>query len=353
MSGNIFGKVFQVATFGESHGAAVGAVIDGMCAGIDLDAADIQKELDRRRPGQSKVTTARNEADQVEIISGIFEGKTTGTPIALLVRNSDQHSKDYSNIKDIFRPGHADYTYFVKYGIRDYRGGGRSSGRETVGRVAAGAVAKKLLERFGISTVAFTQAVGRVQGSGFDADFIEKNIVRAADPEQSENMIKEICNAAENKDSIGGVVECRIYNVPAGLGNPCFDKLDAELAKAMMSIGGIKGVEIGDGFEAARKKGSENNDAMRENGFVSNHAGGITGGISNGNTIIIRCAVKPTPSIAQIQQTVNLENKNTDIEIHGRHDPCLVPRIVPVVEAMCAMVIADMLRISGLAPDRI
>ncbi len=353
MSGNIFGRIFQVATFGESHGAAVGAVVDGMSAGIELNAADIQRELDRRRPGQSKVATARNEADQVEILSGVFEGKTTGTPIALLVRNQDQHSKDYSNIKDVFRPGHADYTYFVKYGIRDYRGGGRSSGRETVGRVAAGAVAKKLLDHFGISVTAFAQAVGDVQGKDFNADFIEQNIVRAADPAQSENMIKAILDAAEAHDSIGGVVECRIDNVPAGLGNPCFDKLDAELAKAVMSIGGVKGVEIGDGFETARRRGSENNDAMRHDGFVSNHGGGITGGISNGNTVIIRCAVKPTPSISQAQQTVNIDNQDVDIEIHGRHDPCLVPRIVPVVEAMCALVIADMLRIAGIAGDKI
>ncbi len=353
MSGNIFGKIFQVAAFGESHGVAVGAVVDGMVAGIELSESDIQIELDRRRPGQSKVTTARNEADKVEILSGIFEGKTTGTPIALIVRNSDQHSSDYSNIKDIFRPGHADYTYWMKYGIRDYRGGGRSSGRETIGRVAAGAVAKKLLEHFGISVVAFAKSVGNVSGEKFDVDFIEKNPVRAADPDQASAMEKEILNAAESHDSIGGVVECRIYNVPAGLGNPCFDKLDAELVKALMSVGGVKGVEIGDGFEVACRKASENNDAMRSDGFVSNHAGGIVGGISNGNTIIIRCAVKPTPSISQIQQSVNLNNENTDVAIRGRHDPCLVPRIVPVAEAMCALVIADFLRISGIAGDRI
>lgn len=353
MSGNIFGKLFQVVTFGESHGPAVGAVVDGMTAGIEICEEDIQKELDRRRPGQSKVATARNEGDKVEILSGVFEGKTTGTPVAFLVRNSDQHSSDYSNIKDVFRPGHADYTYFSKYGIRDYRGGGRSSGRETVGRVAAGALAKKLLAHFGISVIGFAKSVGDVKGEAFDADFIEKNIVRAADPVQAENMEKAILDAAKKHDSIGGVVECRIYNLPAGLGNPCFDKLDAELAKAMMSIGGVKGVEIGDGFEAASKLGSENNDAMRSAGFLSNHAGGIAGGISNGNTVIVRCAVKPTPSIGILQQTVNIDNENTDIEIHGRHDPCLVPRIVPVAEAMCALVIADMLRIAGLAGDKI
>ena len=353
MSGNIFGKLFQVVTFGESHGPAIGAVVDGMTAGIDICEEDIQKELDRRRPGQSKVATARNEGDKVEILSGVFEGKTTGTPVAFLVRNSDQHSSDYSNIKDVFRPGHADYTYFSKYGIRDYRGGGRSSGRETVGRVAAGALAKKFLEHFGISVVGFAKSVGNVTGEVFDADFIEKNIVRAADPAQAENMERAILDAAKNHNSIGGVVECRIYNLPASLGNPCFDKLDAELAKALMSIGGVKGVEIGDGFEVAAKLGSENNDAMRSSGFVSNSAGGILGGISNGNTVIVRCAVKPTPSIAVPQQTVNINNENTDIEIHGRHDPCLVPRIVPVAEAMCALVIADMLRISGLAGDKV
>lgn len=353
MSGNTFGKLFQVMTFGESHGPAVGAVVDGMVAGIEISEADIQKELDRRRPGQSKVTTARNESDQVEILSGIFNGKTTGTPIALLVRNSDHHSKDYSDIKDIFRPGHADYTYFSKYGIRDYRGGGRSSGRETIGRVAAGALAKKLLSHFGISVIAFAESVGNVHGTDFDADFIEKNIVRAADPAQAENMEKAIIDAAKAHDSIGGVVECRICGLPAGLGNPCFGKLDAELAKAFMSIGGVKGVEIGDGFDVASKLGSENNDAMNENGFVSNHAGGILGGISNGNTVIVRCAVKPTPSIARKQHTVNIDNENTDIEIHGRHDPCLVPRVVVVAEAMAALVVADMLRLSGLAEDKI
>lgn len=353
MSGNIFGKIFQVATFGESHGPALGAVIDGMPAGIEICEADIQKELDRRRPGQSKVTTARNEGDKVEILSGVFEGKTTGTPIALLVRNKDQHSSDYSNIKDIFRPGHADYTYFEKYGIRDYRGGGRSSGRETVGRVAAGAVAKKLLAHYGISIIGFTKSIGHVKGETFNADFIEKNIVRAADPAQAQNMEKAILDAAAQHDSIGGVAECRIFNLPVGLGNPCFDKLDAELAKAMMSVGGVKGVEIGDGFEAAAKYGSENNDFMRTEGFLSNHAGGIAGGISNGNTVIVRCAVKPTPSISQIQKSINIRNENTDVEIHGRHDPCLVPRIVPVAEAMCALVIADMLRISGIAKDKI
>ena len=353
MSGNIFGKVFQVATFGESHGVGLGAVVDGMPSGIEICESDIQKELDRRRPGQSKVTTARNEGDKVEILSGVFEGKTTGTPIALLIRNADQHSKDYSNIKDIFRPGHADYTYFSKYGIRDYRGGGRSSGRETVGRVAAGALAKKMLEHFGISVIGFTKSVGKVRGEKFDPGFIEQNIVRAADPAQAENMQKEITDAAAMHDSVGGVVECRIYNLPAGLGNPCFDKLDAELAKAMMSVGGVKGVEIGDGFEVVSRRGSENNDAMRDSGFVTNHAGGILGGISNGNTVIIRAAVKPTPSISQLQHSVDLNNQNTDVEIHGRHDPCLVPRIVPVAEAMCALVIADFLRLSGVAKDKI
>ena len=353
MSGNIFGKVFQVATFGESHGVGLGAVVDGMPSGIEICESDIQKELDRRRPGQSKVTTARNESDQVEILSGVFEGKTTGTPIALLVRNKDQHSKDYSNIKDIFRPGHADYTYFAKYGIRDYRGGGRSSGRETIGRVAAGALAKKLLEHCGISIVGFAKAVGSVSGEKFEADFIEKNIVRAADPDKADCMIQEIMQATENHDSIGGVVECRIFNVPAGLGNPCFDKLDAELAKALMSIGGVKGVEIGDGFEAAAKQGSENNDNMSSEGFLSNHAGGILGGISNGNTIIVRCAVKPTPSISKVQKSVDLNNNEIDVEIHGRHDPCLVPRIVPVAEAMCALVIADFLRVSGRVGEKV
>ena len=353
MAGNTFGQIFKVTTCGESHGLALAAIVDGCPPGLEISEADIQPDLDRRRPGTSKFTTMRNEADKVKIISGVFEGKTTGTSIGLVIENTDQRSGDYSAISQMFRPGHADYTYFAKYGIRDYRGGGRSSGRETIGRVAAGALAKKLLEHCGISIVGFAKAVGSVSGEKFEADFIEKNIVRAADPDKADCMIQEIMQATENHDSIGGVVECRIFNAPAGLGNPCFDKLDAELAKALMSIGGVKGVEIGDGFEAAAKQGSENNDNMSSEGFLSNHAGGILGGISNGNTIIVRCAVKPTPSISKVQKSVDLNNNEIDVEIHGRHDPCLVPRIVPVAEAMCALVIADFLRVSGRVGEKV
>ncbi|MBR2365215.1 MAG: chorismate synthase [Lentisphaeria bacterium] len=344
MMNSSFGTLFTVTTFGESHGKALGAVIDGVPAGIAIQEDFIQKELDRRKPGQSSVSTARKEADRCEILSGVFEGISTGTPIAILLRNSDQHSSDYSNIADIFRPGHADYTFHKKYGIRDYRGGGRSSGRETAARVAAGAVAKLFLKEQGITIRACTCQIGKIKAAPpYNWEEVEKNIVRTADASAAEDMILAVKNAAANKDSIGGAVYGEILNVPPGLGEAVFDKLDALLAHAFMSIGGIKAVEIGDGFAVAEKNGSENNDQMDAEGFKSNHAGGILGGMSNGNTITFRLAVKPTPSIAALQKSINISGEEVDVEIHGRHDPCLVPRIVPVVEAMAAIVIADLL----------
>ncbi|MBE6368581.1 MAG: chorismate synthase [Lentisphaerae bacterium] len=343
MSGNTFGSIFKITTFGESHGPALGVTLDGVPAGIELTAEDIQKELDRRKPGQSILTTQRQEADAVEILSGVFENTTTGTPLALLIRNTDQRSRDYGNLAEIFRPGHADYSFFAKYGIRDYRGGGRSSGRETAARVAAGAVAKKLLAKENIMIRACTSAIGGIKAEQFDWDFVEKNPVRTADPEKAEAMAAAIDQARMSLDSIGGMIECRIANVPAGWGEPVFDKLDALLAHAMLSLGAIKGIEFGDGFAAAQVRGSQNNDSPTPEGWGSNHAGGILGGISNGAEIVFKLAVKPTPSIAQEQTTVDKHNQVVKCAIHGRHDPCLCPRMVPVVEAMAAIVLADMM----------
>ena len=346
MAGNTFGDLFKITTFGESHGPAIGVVIDGVPPRIELNESDIQKELDRRRPGQSKVTTPRNEADQVEILSGVFEGQTTGVSLALLIRNQNQQSKDYSNIKDVFRPGHADYSFWQKYGIRDYRGGGRSSGRETAARVAAGAVAKKVLDQLGIRIVGYTVQVGSIRGKTVDLESIESNIVRAADPERVADMIALIESAKAAGDSVGGIVECQILGAPGGLGDPVFDKLDALLAHAMLSIGTIKGIEFGSGFAAVEMFGSQSNDVFYTNtdGKVAtqtNHAGGILGGISTGQPIVFRVAVKPPSSITKAQQTVNIHGKTVDIEVKGRHDPCICPRVVPVVEAMTAIVMLD------------
>ena len=341
---NSFGSVFRVTTFGESHGAALGVIVDGVPAGIPIDPDFIQQELDRRKPGQSAVSTARKESDSGEILSGVFQGLSTGTPIAILLRNADHHSTDYSNIAEIFRLGHADYTYLQKYGIRDYRGGGRSSGRETAARVAAGAIAKLLLKEYGITVRACTCQIGKVKaGLPYHWEHVENNIVRSPDADTAEKMISAIKEAQAKKDSIGGAVYGEILGLPPGLGEPVFDKLDAMLAHGLMSIGGVKGIEIGDGFDAAEKLGSENNDPMDQHGFSSNHAGGILGGISNGNTVTFRLAVKPTPSIAAIQKSVNIHGEEVQLEISGRHDPCLVPRIVPVVESMAAIVTADLL----------
>lgn len=347
MAGSIFGKNFTVTTFGESHGAAIGAVIDGCPAGMHLSEEDIQKYLDRRKPGQSEFTTKRNEADRVEILSGVFEGKTEGTPIALLIRNNDQHSRDYSDLRDKFRPGHADYGFFEKYGLRDYRGGGRSSGRETAARVAAGAVALKMLDEFGIEVHAYTRAIGPVEISSVDFDECGINSLYMPDHDAFQKASEYLKECIKNKDSAGGVIECIATGVPAGLGDPVFDKLDARLAYAIMSIGAIKGFEIGDGCRAALSKGSENNDAFfMENGRVhkkTNHSGGILGGISDGSDIILRAYVKPTPSIAQEQSTVTDADDDTTIEIKGRHDPVIVPRAVVVVECMTGLVLADAL----------
>ena len=344
MSGNSFGTLFKITTFGESHGAALGVTIDGVPAGIEVTSADIQKELDRRKPGQSKVSTARQEPDQVEILSGVFEGRTTGTALAMLIRNSDQHSRDYSNIANVFRPGHADFGYTSKYGFRDYRGGGRSSGRETAARVAAGAVAKKFLESRGIMARACAVEIAGIPSPVSDWDEVEKNIVRAADREAAEKMAEAIMQIRSQNDSCGGIVYCEINGVPAGLGEPVFDKLDALLAHAMLSLGAVKGITFGDGFEAARQLGSVHNDAYLGDGkWSNNRSGGILGGISNGNVINFTLAVKPTPSISKIQKTVDTNGSMTDLEITGRHDPCIVPRIIPVVEAMAHLVIADCL----------
>ena len=349
MSGSSFGDIFKVSTFGESHGPAIGVVIDGCPPNLDISEADIQKELDKRRPGQSSVTTPRKESDQVEILSGVFDGKTTGAPIALLIRNQNQKSKDYSNIKDLFRPGHADYTFHEKYGIRDYRGGGRSSGRETACRVAAGAIAKKYLAQHGISITAYTKQVGDIISKDVDFDYIEQNTVRTACKQTATKMIEKIEAVRKEGDSIGGSIEAIVTGCPAGLGDPVFDKMEAMLAHALLSIGTIKGVEFGEGFNAITKLGSENNDEFEmDNGNVStksNNAGGILGGITNGQDIVLRVAVKPPSSITKNQKTVTKEGEETDVQVFGRHDPCICPRAVPVVESMISLTVIDRLLI--------
>jgi len=341
MAGSTFGTLFKVSTFGESHGEAVGVVVDGITPGVEITAEYIQKELNRRRPGQSKVTTPRSEADAVHIMSGVFEGKTTGAPIMLVVYNENAQSKDYSQVKDLFRPGHADFTFEKKFGIRDYRGGGRSSGRETIARVAAGAIAKKLLEKRGVKITAYTKRGAGIDCKKIDLDAVEQNIVRACDPDVAELIVAKIKEARASENSIGGIVECRITGVDAGLGYPVFDKLDADLAKAIMSIGAAKGFEVGAGFAAADMTGKENNDEIGADGFKTNNSGGILGGISNGDEIVFRVAFKPTPSIGQAQATVDKAGNEVVCETHGRHDPSIFPRAVPVVESMAALVIED------------
>ena len=342
MSGNTFGELFRVTTFGESHGPGLGVIIDGVPAGVKIDEALIQRDLDRRRPGQSKVSTMRKEPDRVEILSGVFEGVSTGTSLAMVIRNTDQRSQDYSRLAELFRPGHADLGFFKKYGVRDYRGGGRSSGRETSMRVAAGAVAKMVLATMGVSVRACSMMIGGVYAETVDWSVVEENIVRSPDLAAAEKMVAAIRAAQADRDSVGGIICCEAHGVPAGWGEPVFDKLDALLAHAILSIGGIKGIEIGAGFEAPKKRGSENNDSILPSGFASNHAGGILGGISNGDVITFRAAMKPTSSIAKKQHTIDKEGNATEIEVLGRHDPCLVPRAVPVVEAMTALVLADL-----------
>lgn len=341
MPGSSFGHLFRITTFGESHGPALGVVIDGVTPGVELDVALVQAELDRRRPGQSSITTQRKEPDAVEVVSGLFEGRTTGAPILLIINNKDAKSGAYEPIKDLFRPGHADYTYLKKYGLRDWRGGARASGRETAARVAAGAVAKRLLARRGVSVVAYTARAAGVVCRTVHLGEIEKNPMRACDPVAAEEMVKRVEEARSHGDSVGGIVECRIVGVPAGLGEPVFDKLDAELAKAMLSIPAVKGIEFGAGFAAADMTGSRHNDAITPQGFATNNAGGILGGISSGQDIVFRVAVKPTSSISSPQQTINTKGEPAEIRTKGRHDPCLCPRVVPVVEAMAALVLED------------
>lgn len=355
MAGNSFGDVFKITTFGESHGPAIGVVIDGVPPNIPLKESDIQHDLDRRRPGQSKITTQRQESDQCEILSGVFEGKTTGTALAILIRNEDQRSKDYTEIKDKFRPGHADYTFFAKYGFRDYRGGGRSSGRETACRVAAGAVAKKICDIYNISIKAYTLSISDIVAKKRQFEVIEKNIVRTCDPDVVDAMVEKIDTARKNLDSVGGVVEAVVHGCPPGLGDPVFGKINAKLAHGLMSIGTIRGIEFGLGFAATAMQGSEHNDRFYMDGkrirTLTNHSGGILGGITNGEDIIVRVAVKPVSSLAQSQQTVTAEGKETTIETKGRHDPCICPRVVPVVEAMIAVTIADCLLIQKSVND--
>lgn len=353
MAGSTFGTLLSVTTWGESHGKGIGVVIDGCPAGLPLTETDIQIYLNRRKPGQSRFTTPRKEDDAVEILSGTFEGRTTGTPISLMVRNTSQRSKDYSEIASYYRPGHADYTYDCKYGFRDYTGGGRSSGRETIGRVAAGAVAAKILAELGIKVTAYTKAIGPVSidPDRFDLTQMEKNAVNMPDEEAARQAEEYLDACRARQDSCGGVVECVITGMPAGVGEPSFEKLNANLAKAICSIGAVKGFEIGDGFAAAKTTGSANNDAfyIEENGPIrkkTNHAGGILGGISDGSDIIFRAAFKPTPSISAEQETVSKSGENIIVSIRGRHDPIIVPRAVVVVECMAALTVLDMLMIS-------
>ena len=342
MAGNTFGKVFQVTTWGESHGTGIGAVVDGCPPGFPLSPEDIQAELDRRRPGTGGPTASpRKEPDRVEILSGLFEGRTTGTPICLAIMNKDAHSKSYDNLREIFRPGHGDISYLKKYGIRDHRGGGRASARETAARVAAGAIAKKLLAHHGISVIAYTVALGGISASRRDLHEITNNLLGCPDAAAAARMVSRIEEVRQQGDTLGGIVEILATGCPAGLGEPVFDKLDAELAGALMSIGAVKGVEIGAGFGAAAMLGSENNDPLTPEGFTSNNAGGILAGISNGDAIVARVAVKPIPSIAKEQQTVNLDNQPTSIRIGGRHDISAIPRILPVCEAMVALTLID------------
>ncbi len=347
MAGNTFGNQFRITTFGESHGRAIGVVIDGVRPGMPVDTKYIQRELDRRKPGQSKVTTSRSEPDQVEILSGVFETKTTGTPICMVIWNKDQQPNAYDKIKDMFRPGHAGYTYLAKYGISDYRGGGRSSGRETAARVAAGAVAKTLLAKRGIRIFGYTKEAAGIKAKTVDFTQIEKNLLRCPDPVAAARMERKVLKLKAEGDSVGGIVEVVVKNPPAGLGEPVFDKLEADLAKALMSIGAIKGFEVGNGFEAAKLRGSQNNDPIyfdKKSNRVrtrTNNAGGIAGGISNGEDIIVRIAVKPPSSIVKEQETVTVSGKSARISVEGRHDPCICPRVVPVAESMVALTLFD------------
>jgi chorismate synthase len=345
-----FGRLFKLTTWGESHGPALGVLIEGCPAGLRIELEDIQKDLDRRRVGQSIVTSTRDESDRVELLSGVFEGITTGAPISLLTHNSDQRSKNYDNLRDVFRPGHADFTYWAKYGHRDHRGGGRSSSRETWGRVAAGAIARKILAEFGVDVFGYAAEIGGIEMETFDRDQIEQNIVRCPDPVAAAKMVEAIVRVRKDRDSIGGIVEVRATGVPPGLGEPTFDKLDGLIGQAMLSIPATKGVEIGGGFRLARERGSRSNDPfVVEDGRIrttSNHAGGTLGGLSTGEDIVVRVALKPTSSISREQDTVDVDLQPRKLVIEGRHDPCVVPRAVPVVEAMLALTLTDLLLVN-------
>ncbi len=345
--GNTFGTSLKITTFGESHGPAIGVVIDGVKPGLPISREEIQKELDRRKPGQNKLVSPRNESDQVEILSGIFEGKTTGMPIALLIRNIDAYPKSYEGIKNLFRPGHADFTYLSKYGFRDYRGGGRQSARETANWVGAGAIAKKMLAKKGIKIIGYVREIGGIPAKKIDYSEISKNIVNCPDRAAAQKMIRAVERVRKEGDSLGGIVEVVALHVPPGLGDPVFDKLSANIGKAMLTINAVKGVEIGAGFQAARMKGSQNNDILVKKGVKiatkTNNAGGILGGISNGMPIVVRIAVKPASSITKEQETITVDGKKTTVRVFGRHDPCVAIRAVPVAEAMMAIVLADML----------
>lgn len=343
MAGNTFGRLFRVTTWGESHGPALGAVIDGCPPRLPLTPAEIEAELARRRPGTSQYTTARREPDRVEILSGTLQGLTTGTPISLIIYNKDVKSEAYEPLKEIYRPGHGDFTYQAKYGLRDYRGGGRASARETAARVAAGAVAQKVLDLAGIKVLAYTLELGGIRARGWRREAIDTNPFFCPDPEAAEAMAARVQEVKQQGDSLGGIVEVQVLNCPAGLGEPVFDKLDAVLAQAVMSVGAVKGVEIGAGFKAAGMLGSEHNDPLTPQGFASNHAGGILAGISNGAPIIIRAAVKPIPSIAKPQATIDRDGRPQTITIGGRHDISAIPRIVPVIAAMVKLTLADFL----------
>lgn len=352
MAGSTYGTIFRITTWGESHGKALGVVIDGCPAGLELEESHIQRYLDRRKPGVSAITTPRKEEDTVEILSGVFEGRTTGTPISLMVRNTSQISKDYSEIAACFRPGHADYTFDQKYGVRDYRGGGRSSGRETVGRVAAGAVACRILEQLGVTVYAYTRSIGPIEAdmNRFDRDAILSTPTAMPDRTANDAAVKYLEEVKGATDSVGGCMECIVAGLPAGIGDPVFEKLDANLAKAIMSIGAVKAVEIGDGCQVSSRRGSENNDGfcINDNNVIktSNHAGGILGGISDGDKVVIRAHVKPTPSIFLTQQTVTTDGQNVDINIKGRHDPIIVPRAVVVMECMTALTVLDAMMVN-------
>lgn len=341
MSGSSFGALFRVTTFGESHGKALGAVVDGCPPNLELSETDIQAELDRRRPAGHKASTPRAEEDRIEILSGIFEGKTTGTPIALMILNRDADSGAYDELREVFRPGHGDFTYMKKYGIRDHRGGGRASGRETAARVAAGAVARKLLSREGIEVLGFTVELGGIAATAFSREALAANRLRCPDPEAAQRMERRLEEAGNGGDTLGGIVEVRATGCPTGLGEPVFDKLDADLAKALMSIGTVKGVEVGAGFEAARMKGSQGNDPIGSGGFRTNHAGGVLAGITTGQEIIVRAACKPIPSIAMEQETIDTRGNPVRLKVRGRHDACVIPRVIPVCEAMVCLVLAD------------